>query len=47
MFKGTITFAATGRTEDEVIEKILFDLHEEIRREGEGIKVEECEEEND
>ena len=44
MFKATILFTATAETEDEVIEKILFDLHEEFRREGSGIEVKEIEE---
>ena len=44
MFKGTITFTATGNTADEVIEKILFDIHEEIRREGASIIIKETEE---
>ena len=44
MFKGTIKFGARGKTEDEVIDKVLCDMHEIIRREGEGIKIEELKE---
>ena len=47
MFKATILFSAEGKTEDEVIEKILFDLHEEFRREGVGIEVKEIEDTKD
>ena len=43
MFKATILFTATAETEDEVIDKILFDLHEEFKREGVGIEVKEIE----
>ena len=45
MFHGKITFEATGTTEDDVIESILFDMHEVIREEGKGIEVEEIDEE--
>ena len=44
MFKATIFFTATGNTKDEVIDRILFDIHEEFRREGVGIEVKEIEE---
>ena len=44
MFKATILFTATAETEDEVVDRILFDIHEEFRREGAGIEVEEIEE---
>ena len=44
MFKSTILFTAEGKTEDEVIEKILFDMHEVIRNEGQNIEVKEIEE---
>ena len=44
MYKATITFTATGNTEDEVVEKLLFDIHEEINRDGQGITIEEIEE---
>ena len=43
MFKATILFSAVAETEDVVIEKIVFDLHEEFRREGVGIEVQEIE----
>ena len=44
MFKATILFSATGKTEDETIEKILFDMSEVIRNEGTSIKIEKVEE---
>ena len=44
MFKATILFTAEAETEDEVIDKILFDIHEVIRNEGQTIKVKEIEE---
>ncbi len=40
MYEGTITFEATGQSENQVIEAILFDIHEEFRRDGQGISVE-------
>ena len=43
MFKATILFTATAETEDEVIDKLLFDMHEVIRQEGQNIKVKEIE----
>ena len=45
MFKSTILFTATAETEDEVIEKILFDMNEVIKNEGQNIEVKEIEEE--
>jgi len=44
MFKATILFTAEAETEDEVVDKVMFDMHEIIRREGEGIKIEELKE---
>ena len=44
MFVGTIKFGARGKTEDEVVDKVLLDMHEVIKREGEGIKIEELKE---
>jgi len=44
MFKGKITFTAVRNTEAEVLEAILFDIHEEFRREGASITIEEIEE---
>jgi len=32
--KGTLTVVAYGKTEDEMIDNLLFDLHEIIRKEG-------------
>ena len=43
MFKATILFSAEAETEDEVIEKLLFDMHEVIRQEGQNIEVKEIE----
>ena len=47
MYKATIKFEATGHTEEEVLEAILFDLHEEFRREGSGIEIEEIDDKED
>ena len=43
MFKATILFIATGNTEDEVIDNILFDMNEVIKNEGQNIEVKEIE----
>ena len=41
MFKSTILFTAEGKTEDEAIDKILLDMNEVIRNDGQNIEVKE------
>ena len=40
MFQSKITISATGNTEDEVVEAILFQMNQIIREEGKNITVE-------
>lgn len=40
MFKAEITFKAFGKDENEALEAILFDIHEELRIDGEHILIE-------
>ena len=44
MLVGTIKFGAKEKTKGEVIDKVLCDMNDEIRRKGVGIKIEELKE---
>ena len=44
MFKATVLFTAEGKTEDEAIDNILFDMNEVFRTEGQNIEVKEIKE---